>query len=79
MRAEIRRRADLTLQQVSNITHIRISALSEWERGDRQLSEEQVRAIAKVLAEHFGNAQVFLGGANELFRVLTNPNAAVAA
>jgi len=79
VRAEIRRRADLTLQQVSNITHIRISALSEWERGDRALTEEQVRTIAKVLAEHLGKAPAFLGGPNELFRVLTNPSAVVAA
>jgi transcriptional regulator with XRE-family HTH domain len=78
MRSEIRRRADLTLLQVSNATGIRMSALSEWERGDRRLTDEQMRAIARVLAENLKQVPVF-GGPDELLRVLANPNAAVAA
>jgi len=79
MRSEIRHRAYLTLQELSNATGIPASTLSQWECGTRKLTDEQMRAIARVLAEHFGNAQVFLGGANELFRVIANPASGVAA
>jgi len=75
MRSEIRHRAYLTLQELANATGIQASALSQWENGTRRLTDEQMRAIAKVLAGHLKQVPVF-GCPDELAKELARPSAA---
>jgi len=51
-RAQLRKRAALTQVQLAKEVAITAPRLCLWERGEVELSPDQVNRIAEVLAEH---------------------------
>jgi transcriptional regulator with XRE-family HTH domain len=75
-RATLRRRACLTQLQLARKAGITAPRLCLWERGEIELTPEQVEKIATVLHGCLGKTPVF-AGAEELARAI-GPSAAVA-
>jgi transcriptional regulator with XRE-family HTH domain len=50
-RSELRKRAGMSLQELSNATGISVSRLSNFERGEVRLSDDALATIAAVLKE----------------------------
>jgi transcriptional regulator with XRE-family HTH domain len=76
-RKRLRTRAGLTLSQLSKRTHISEGRLSQWERGECQLSPDEIMrasvALANELSEQIPSTAGEIFRAIERFRIFRRP------
>jgi transcriptional regulator with XRE-family HTH domain len=69
-RSELRKRAGMSLQELSNATGISVSRLSNFERGQVRLSDDALATIAAVLKDRLDTTPQF-STSEEVSRYLT--------